>query len=87
MTSAEIGTALKDARVRAGLRQAAVASALGISIWTLSRVENGTRSFDPSWMDLLPEQIRPQVIEVLKNIYRQEYWRMCNLASPDSAAA
>lgn len=83
--SQEVGVALRDARLAAGLSQTRLASAMHISIWTLSRVEHGTRRFDAGWLKLMPEGVRAPVAAVVKRIHRDEYWRLCGMQ--DVAAA
>lgn len=57
----EIGQALREARQAAGWRQGALARQIGVSIWTLNRVEHGARRFDLGWLVMLPAAIRGPV--------------------------
>jgi transcriptional regulator with XRE-family HTH domain len=43
-----IGTALREARESANLKQQAVAQRIGVSSWTISKWESGTQSLPPS---------------------------------------
>ena len=48
---------LRDRRLALGISQTELARTLGISVWSLNRIENGKRSFDAS--SLLPRLPTP----------------------------
>jgi DNA-binding XRE family transcriptional regulator len=60
-----IGPTLRKAREDAKLTQIEVATALGISLWTYNRLENGRRTFESSWVPLLPDSVRKPVVQLL----------------------
>jgi DNA-binding XRE family transcriptional regulator len=60
-----IGPTLRKARIDANLNQIDIAEALGISLWTYNRLENGKRTFESHWVSLLPEKVRRPVVQLL----------------------
>jgi DNA-binding XRE family transcriptional regulator len=69
----KVGATLRRARIDAGIQQQDLAEALGISVWTLNRLEHGCRSFDPEWLELLPPLIARPVVGLLSAHARQQY--------------
>lgn len=65
-----IGQVLRQARLKAGITQSHLAHTMRLPIFTLNRVEAGTRSFDENWLPLLPIEIRKAVSKVLEKEYR-----------------
>ena len=43
---AEVGSRVADARKRLGLTQRALAERLGVSLWTVERLEDGEKSME-----------------------------------------
>lgn len=72
----ETGAILREARIDACVPQGQLAGAMGISIWTLSRVEHGERSFQPEWVNLLPEPIQEKVAAHLRAKLIGRAWRI-----------
>lgn len=60
-----VGSILREERVRAGLTSTEVAAALGVSIWTYSRVESDQRTFDDGWIGRFPDVVRGAIAERL----------------------
>lgn len=60
-----VGKAIGAARVGAGMSQTDLADILGISIWSLSRVEHGNRAFDTEWLAVMPASLSGPIREVL----------------------
>lgn len=67
-----IGELLRAAREDADLTQSRVAKALGISLWSYNRLENGRRRFEPQWIADLPAQIRPAMVEFFRHRAERE---------------
>lgn len=63
------GAVLRRARQAAGVLQTDLAKTLGISVWTLNRVEHGSRRFDPEWVSRMPASIRRPVARSLIRRY------------------
>jgi len=61
-----IGEALRAARAAEGLKTGELAKVLGISIWTLSRVEHDKRRFDINWIPLMPPRMRRTISGLLR---------------------
>ena len=74
-----IGMVLRQARIKAGISQSALAHTMALPIFTLNRVEAGTRSFDEDWIPLLPIEIRKVVSKVLEKEYRMKLKRLQGL--------
>jgi DNA-binding XRE family transcriptional regulator len=75
----KIGEVLRQARIKGGISQTALAKTMGLPIFTLNRVEAGTRSFDENWMSLLPIEIRAPVSKMLEKEYREKLDRLRSL--------
>lgn len=60
-----LGTALAAARKAIGMRQQALATLLGISSQYLCDIEMGRKVFPEALVPLLPETLRPVVVERL----------------------
>jgi DNA-binding XRE family transcriptional regulator len=60
-----VGPTLRKAREAAGLTQTEVADALGITLWTYNRLENGKRTFESGWISHLPPSMRRPVVRLL----------------------
>ena len=56
-----IGDVLRQARLASKISQGSLAKRLGISIWSLNRVEHGKGKFDTDWMECMPPSIRSVV--------------------------
>ena len=65
-----IGTVLREARLQTGTEQQELARVLGVSPFTLNRVERGHQPFRDEWLDRLPSDIRRPVAEALAVYYR-----------------
>ena len=72
----EVRVALRTARLDAGITSSALADMMGVSIWTLSRVEHGARSFDPAWLDRMPRDVRTPVAALLAGALRDDFQRI-----------
>lgn len=71
MTIPPIGTVLREARLKDGMEQQALARVLGISSFTLNRVERGHQRFRDEWLDRLPPDIRRPVVEAFIVYYEE----------------
>ncbi len=67
-----IGRTIRDARKAEGMSQTLLAQKMGISLWTLCRVENGSRTFDRLWLDKMPPGVRSPVARALEVEYQRE---------------
>lgn len=70
--SPDVAAVLRRSREAAGLLQVELARILGISVWTLNRVEHGTRRFDSDWLPMMPPAIREPVAQVLIRGYSDQ---------------
>ena len=66
-----IGTVLREARLRAGMEQRALAAAMSVSSFTLNRVERGRQRFRDEWLDRMPAAIGGPVADALAVYYRE----------------
>lgn len=76
MDEKPVGTVLREARKKHRIKQQELAAQMGISVWTLNRVEHNTRSFDESWVELLPDEICAAVRAVLNTDLRRRFERI-----------
>lgn len=65
----EIGIALRNARLDAGLSQNELARLMRVSQGYISDLEKGNRSFQDRYIDKLPEAMRPSVKAALRARY------------------
>lgn len=65
-----IGQVLREARKLAGIKQGELAAIVGISIWTMNRVEMGRQEFKEEWLGRLPDPVRGAVAKEL--VHRQQ---------------
>ena len=66
-----VGTVLREARLRAGMEQRALAITMGVSPFTLNRVERGRQRFRDEWLDRMPADIGGPVADALAVYYRE----------------
>lgn len=69
--SPSIGTVLRTARLATGLEQRVLAKVLGISHYTLNRVERGRQPFKDEWLDKMPPDIKRPIVEALVVYHRE----------------
>jgi transcriptional regulator with XRE-family HTH domain len=67
---------LRDRRLALGISQTELARTLGISVWSLNRIEHGKRSFDASLLPRLPTPIAKRVAYLLGYEMSQEKKRL-----------
>ncbi len=60
----DFGTALRKARINAGLSQTELARHIGKSIWTLNRIEHGVQTFPPDLIERLPAEIAQPLVRL-----------------------
>jgi hypothetical protein len=67
MSDIIIGRMLRDARFAENMTQQEVADALGVSLWTYNRLENGRRHFDEAWIERLPVGLRQPIVKYMES--------------------
>lgn len=67
-----LGTVLREARLRTGMEQRALAKMLGISTFTLNRVERGRQPFKEEWIDGLSPDLKRLMVEAASVYYREK---------------
>jgi len=81
------GSVLRRARLAADLTQEELAAALGVSMWTVSRLENGHLNPNVAWLEKMPMKVRQPVIRYLEGMLKAEQEKLRRLATPLPAVA
>ena len=68
MSQIEIGGMLREACFIQDITQQEVADAIGVSLWTYNRLENGRRHFDQRWVERLPNGLRQPIVKHLQDL-------------------
>ena len=90
MTTTTLGAVLAEARLAMidpdtdePMTQVKLADILGISRWTLNRVENGHAQFQNEWLPLMPSAIRTPVVQYLQQRHIQQVEALGKWLPPD----
>ena len=87
MSQIEIGGMLREARFIQDMTQQEVADAIGVSLWTYNRLENGRRHFDQRWVERLPNGLRQPIVKHLQDLCHERLEFLHRLAARDSVRA